>query len=217
MSEEITIQVPVNGTGPVDVTMQDPPAGPFLVEIMSIEKKTKPENGKTSLEFSVAIAEGEAQGITTRIWIGTDWSKKFNVAHFVNLYTGILEKLGKTPDEIKGKLQGVVTAPLAQFVGKKCFVLVKAAPDELDEQGRRQFADKNFITSAQYEAVKKAAALGGQIAKTQTKTATGTASATAGMGTPSAPPVPGATQNGTTTPPPIPQPGAGAAIGDLFT
>ena len=101
MAEDIVLQVPVNGMGPVDVTMQDPPPGAWEAEVTDIAVKTKQGEGggKTSIHITVNIVEpGPAQGISTMGFIGTDWSKDFNVKHFVNLFTGIMEKLGKMGD-----------------------------------------------------------------------------------------------------------------------
>lgn len=226
MAEDIVLQVPVNGMGPVDVTMQDPPPGAWEAEVTDIAVKTKQGEGggKTSIHITVNIVEpGPAQGISTMGFIGTDWSKDFNVKHFVNLFTGIMEKLGKSPEEIKAKLAGVVQLPVSNLKGKRCFIYVKAAPDELDDQGRKPFADKNFITMRQYEAAKKT----GVIIQMQKKV--DAAGGAAAGGVPVAgnvPPKPqaagaatGAAQNGaapTPSAPVPPQPTQGSPVGDLF-
>jgi hypothetical protein len=218
MAEEIVLNVPVNGMGPVDVTMQDPPPGAWEAEITDVVVKTKQGEGggKTTMHVTVSICEpGPAQGITTMGFIGTDWSKDFNVKHFVNLFTGIMQKLGKTDEEIKAKLVGVVQLPLSNLRGKHCFIFVKSAPDEVDEFGRKPFADKNFITMKQYEAAKKA----GTVIASKPKNGA-TAGATAPAGAAGGPPVPapgaGAIPSSGGPPPPTPGAGAGAAIGDLF-
>ena len=223
MAEDIVLNVPVNGMGPVDVTMQDPPPGAWEAEITDVAVKTKQGEGggKTSIHVTVNIVEpGPAQGISTMGFIGTDWSKDFNVKHFVNLFTGIMEKLGKSPEEIKTKLAGVVQLPVSNLKGKRCFIYVKAAPDELDDQGRKPFADKNFITMRQYEAAKKT----GVIIQMQKKVE-GAAAGGAGVQTSGAtPPKPqGApAQNGTAGgAASIPQPSTpstpqGSPVGDLF-
>ena len=216
MAEDYMIQCPVNGAGPVDVLMQDPPAGAYLGEITACDKHTKTEGGKTSIQFTVAVAEpGPAQGIMTRVWIGTNWAESFNVGHFVNMFAGVMENLGKTPDEIKAKLAAMVSVPTSALVGKKCFLLVKPAPEELDAQGRRPFADKNFVTRAQYESAKKLAATMGLQAPA--KKAAAAAPPADAFGSPATAPPAASTGNGANaTPPPPPAAAAGAPVGDLF-
>lgn len=209
---DVTLMVPVNGKGPVDVTQQDPPAGAYEVEIQGADEHKKLAEGveRLSYEFTISIVESgsPALGISTRLYLGADFSKPFNVGHFVNLFTGVMQKLGKSPEEIKAKLAGNVQLPLSSFVGKRAFVYVKAAPDELDAQGRKALADKNFVTLPMYEAAKKTiAALGPPKAPSRTAGAPATNGATGGPG-----PVPGG-------PAPVTGGAAGtsAPIGDLFT
>jgi hypothetical protein len=216
---DVVLNVPVNGASPVDMMRQDPPPGAYEVEITATSDHTKKgdTSGKISYEFRFSIVEPcPAQGIGTSLYMGSDWTEPMNVGHFVNLYTGVMEHLGKTPEEIKAKLAGTVQAPLSAFVGKHAFVIVKPVPDELDAQGRKKLADKNFVTKTQYVQLKKTiAALGMQTPPPKTATAT------APTGGPA--PVNGATGAAGTiaTGGPIPPPPPGAAgtpaIGDLFS
>ena len=216
------ISCPVNGAGPVDVLMQDPPAGAYLGVITAAarHKTTKAGVVTTSIETSVSIVEdGPAQGMSSRIYIGEDWSKKFNVGHFVNLFVGICENAGRTAEEIKSRLAGVIELPFDQLPGKKVFIVVKPAPEELDAQGRRQFSDKNFVTKAQYEQAKKIQATIG-IAAPAKKAAGPVPTPADAFGAP-APAANGAgpTPNGTGPTPPVPTvagAAAGASLGDLF-
>jgi hypothetical protein len=157
MSElaDFDIQVNVGSGVPIDVMMQDPSEGAHQVEIMAVRMVTKEgENGKTSLRFSVSDIEPGSPtfGVQTQVVIGTDWSKPFNVGHLVNS----LLSIGASPDKVKG----IIRVVPGIWIGKKAHIYVKAKPEgELDADGKKTFADKNFITPSQYEAAKKAATL----------------------------------------------------------
>lgn len=212
---DITLNVPVNGMGPVDVMMQDPPPGVYLVEITEAQEHAKKnEPDKKSAEITCTVAEGEAAGIATRIYLGIDFTKAFNIGHFVNLFTGVMQNLGKSAEEIKAKLAGPVQIPLSAFKGKKTWIIVKAAPDTLDEQGRKPLADKNFVTREQAEQAKKSIALLGMPAPR--KAAASTVPPTATPPTTGASVVNGATGAPTPSAPPPPTQGATPALGDLF-
>ena len=121
-----------------------------------------------------------------------------------------MQARGKADAEIAAALTGNVQMPLSAFKGKRAYMYVKAAPDELDAQGRQKLADKNFVTKPQYEQAKRVIATLGA-PKAPVKTANGTAGAQT-AGTPTPPAAPGATAGGPTPPPPGTTPG----IGDLF-
>jgi hypothetical protein len=218
---DVILNIPVNGKGPVDVMMQDPPAGAYEVEIMeaSEHRKGGQADGSVSIEINVAIVEAgsPAVGMATRIYLGTDWSKAFNIGHFVNLFTGILQKAGKSAEDIKAKLaQPLIQIPISSFVGKRAFIIVKAAPDELDAQGRPKLADKNFMTMVQYEQAKKTiAAVGAPAAKRSNGAQPGAAQTVGGP----APVVTGTTPPAPSTGaiPPAPSATGTPVIGDLFT
>lgn len=202
---EFVIGVNINGRGPVDVMMQDPSPGPHMGEIVDVRQVTKEgEGGKTTLRFTVTdVEEGSpTRGITCQIVIGTDWSKDFNVQHLVNLLLG----MGANPEKIKG----TVELKPAMFKGRRAPFYVKAAPEEVDDQGRKQFANKNWITPGMYEAAKRAAVVAG----VQAKVSSAPAGATATGAQASAP--------AASTPPVVPPPQANAGstpavgIGDLF-
>lgn len=158
-TREFNIQVNVAGLGPVDVMMEDPSPGPHMMEILDVKMVTGEKEGdKNTLRFSVMDAEEGSitRGISTMVVMGLDWQKEFNVRHIVNLLMGMGVK--------QDKLKGVIALSPANFIGKKVPVYVKAAPDELDELGRKRFANKNFITLDMYAAAKRsAAALGARI------------------------------------------------------
>ena len=155
MAEEFQIIIPfgAQAPAPIDVSQQDPPGGPYQVEITAVRQVTgEGEGAKTTLRFNVVIVEdGPAKGVQTMVVCGTDWSKPFNVAHMATLLMGC----GIPVDKIKGN----VPVKSADFVGKKTFIFVKAPLEgETGEDGRPKRADKNFQTRAQYEAQKKALA-----------------------------------------------------------
>jgi hypothetical protein len=157
MSEtrEFAIQVNINSLGPVDVMQDDPSPGPHMVEIIDVRQVTSDGeggSGKTTLRFSLMDIEETSltRGIVTGLIIGTDWSKDFNVQHVVNLLHGI----GADPSKVKG----VITLSPKALVGRKCPIYVKAPPAEFDENGKRQYANKNFITPGMYEAAKRSRA-----------------------------------------------------------
>ena len=150
---DFTIQVNINGLGPVDVMMADPSPGPHMMEILDVKLVTAEKEGeKTTLRFSLMdVEEGSiTKGISTMCVLGTDWTKEFNVRHLVNLLMG----MGAKADRLKG----VVSLSAALLRGKRVPVYVKAPPDELDELGRKRFANKNFITLDMYEAAKRSMA-----------------------------------------------------------
>jgi hypothetical protein len=157
MSEtrEFAIQVNINSLGPVDVMQDDPSPGPHMVEIVDVRQVTSDGeggSGKTTLRFSLMDIEETSitRGIITGLVIGTDWSKDFNVQHVVNLLHGI----GADPSKVKG----VITLSPKALVGRKCPIYVKAPPAEFDENGKRQYSNKNFITPGMYEAAKRSRA-----------------------------------------------------------
>ena len=144
---EFVLAVPFgSGATPVDVTMQDPPGGPHKVEIVDVKHVTNEKNGKVSLRVSVSIKEGEAQGISTMVVIGTDFSKPFNVSHLANLLIGA----GVPPDKLKGN----VNIKRENLVGKTAYIFVKAPMEgEIDEEtGKAKRANNNFITKAAFDA-----------------------------------------------------------------
>ena len=154
MSEtrDFAIAVNINNLGPVDVMMDDPTPGPHMVEIIDVRQVTSDGeggSGKTTLRFSLMDIEESSltRGIITGLVMGTDWSKDFNVQHVVNLLLGI----GAPKDKIKG----VITLSPKARVGKTCPIYVKAPPAEFDENGKRQYANKNFVTPEMYEAAKR--------------------------------------------------------------
>jgi hypothetical protein len=154
MSEtrDFAIQVNINNLGPVDVMTDDPTPGPHMAEIIDLRQVTSDGeggSGKTTLRFSLMDIEPDSltRGIVTGLVIGTDWSKDFNVQHVVNLLLGI----GANPAKVKG----VVTLSPKALIGQKCPIYVKAPPAEFDENGKRQYANKNFITPGMYEAAKR--------------------------------------------------------------
>lgn len=154
-TRDFSIQVNIQNLGPVDVMLDDPSPGPHMTEITDVRLVTNDNEGgtgKTTLRFSVMDVEENSmtRGIITGVVIGTDWSKDFNTQHMVNLLLG----MGANKDKVKG----VVTLVPKNFLGKRCPIYVKAPPAEVDENGKRQFANKNFITLEMYEAAKRSRA-----------------------------------------------------------
>ena len=154
---DFNLQVNVGNQGPVDVMMEDPCEGPHAVDILDVRMVTKEgEGGKTSLRFSVADVEPGSPtfGVQTMVIVGTDFSKPFNLGHLVNA----LLSIGCAPEKIKG----TITVNPGVFRGRRGHIYVKApAQCEIDDSGRPQRSNKNFITPAQYEAAKKMAAIKG--------------------------------------------------------
>lgn len=154
MSEtrDFAIAVNINNLGPVDVMMDDPTPGPHMAEIVDVRQVTSDGEGgtgKTTLRFSLMDIEEHSltRGIITGLVIGTDWSKEFNTQHVVNLLLG----MGANKEKVKG----IITLSPKNLIGKKCPIYVKAPPAEFDENGKRQFSNKNFITLEMYEAAKR--------------------------------------------------------------
>lgn len=157
---DFSVQVNLTGAGPVDVMQQDPPGGPYEVEILDARQVTsEKEGGKTTLRFNVAIVGGPSNGLSTGLVIGTDWTKPFNVGHLVNLLHGLHDANGRFVDP--KKWQGVVDVKAGMFKGARAFIYVKAPPEgEINEEtGKPARANKNFITKAMFDAAVKAQAL----------------------------------------------------------
>ena len=161
MSEVLEFNVPVNlaNASTVDVTDTDPPAGPFEVEILNQSLSTNEKNQKVSLRYNVVIVEeGPAKGLTTSLFVGTDFSKSFNVGHLMNLLHGLHTADGKFIPPEKVKAIGNITPELTK--GKRAYIFVKVPPaGEIDEAtGKAARPDKNFIPPANYKAQKSARA-----------------------------------------------------------
>jgi hypothetical protein len=151
-TRDFAIQVNINNLGPVDVMMDDPSPGPHMAEIVDVRQVTSDGeggSGKTTLRFSLMDVEENSltRGIITGLVVGTDWSKDFNVQHIVNLLLG----MGANREKVKG----VITLSPKNLISKKCPIYVKAPPAEFDENGKRQYSNKNFITLEMYEAAKR--------------------------------------------------------------
>ena len=224
-TRDFVIQVNINNLGPVDVMMDDPSPGPHMAEIVDVRQVTNDSEGgtgKTTLRFSVMDMEETSltRGIITGLVIGTDWAKDFNVQHVVNLLLG----MGANREKVKG----VITLSPKNLIGKRCPIYVKAPPSEFDENGKRQFANKNFITLEMYEAAKRTrAAMRIPAANQPSITANGAANGGAQPFQPSQPSTPSPSISSTTlTRPPvaanssmvIPAANGPAAVelGDLF-
>jgi hypothetical protein len=145
--------VNVRGLGPVDVSMADPSPGAHAVLITDMWKESNEKSGKTTYRFSVTDTEpgSPSAGVQTMVMIGCDASKDFNVQHLVNC----LLSIGCAPEKIRGVVPGIQPA---LFKGRPAFIYVKAAPEgEIDEEtGKPKRDNKNFVTPAQYESLKKA-------------------------------------------------------------
>lgn len=130
----------------------DPPGGPYEVEILDSIQNT---DGKGTLRYNVVIVEeGQAKGIGTTIFIGSDFTKDFNRGHLANLFEG----MGIDPSKLKGK----ISLKPETVKGRHAYIRVVPAPEgEVDDQGRKKFADKSFITKAQYQQEKRAMAVVG--------------------------------------------------------
>ena len=140
------------------VSAQDPPGGPWEVQIDSFEGTTE---GKGSVRFMVSIVEeGEARGIGTQITIGTDQTKPFNVKHATNLMDGLHSKDGNHLD--RSKLRGRMELSGQLFVGMRAYMWVREYPEgEIDERGFAKRPDRNFMSRAEYESQKRAQAARG--------------------------------------------------------
>ncbi len=153
-TQNFKITVPLAGVSPVSLLFRDPPGGCYAVKITAVSQVTsEKEGGKTTLRFQTLITEEcEVRGLPVMVVLGTDWSKPF----VLKLYVNLLTSLGLPAEALN---QNVELTP-GYFIGKTAYVLVVPAPEgEVDEQGRKRFADKNFVTREDYEMSKRAAAL----------------------------------------------------------
>ena len=208
-TREFNLQVNLAGVSLADVMNEDPSPGPHMMEILDVREVTsEKEGGKTSLRFMcMDVEEGSiSRGISTQMVIGTDWEKgeKFNARHLKNLLCGMGVKAER--------LTGVIRINAATFIGKRCPVYVKAPPSEVDELGRKQFANKNFITLEMYEAAKRSASAMRAIPAANQRMVT-TPQPSFGPSTTMTPP-PIQAANGPIVPPAANQPGVG--LEDLF-
>jgi hypothetical protein len=124
------------------------PEGAYKVKIESAEA-----NDKGNVLFTVRSLDEPALNDTTGIMLGVDDSKKGNRSHYKALCTGVYEAMGQDPAAITGKVE----VDTDDLLGKEAYIYVKHAPEgQLDDQGRRPFPNRNFVTKEFYEAQRRA-------------------------------------------------------------
>jgi len=153
MGKAFTENVNFAGVTPLNPARIDVATGAYTVKILDCEEATgrvgeDGSGGKLSIRYQCMITEdGASKGLPLLIVIGTDWSKEGNKKHLFNCLVGT----GVPPEA----LNGPKTIGNAHFVGKSAYVWVQAPPEgERDDQGRKPFGNKNFITREQYQQLK---------------------------------------------------------------
>lgn len=170
------------------------PEGAYAVQIVESDLMAKDPSKAPSLSFDIKVLEaGEAQGMTGKVFMGTDLSKDFNKKHLRSLLLGV----GANPAVLDN---GEINIEAAMFVGKTAYVFVEAREGK-DEQGKPLYDNRNFIAPAFYEKWKAEHPAGA--AKPAGATATAPAAAPAGLA-------------GLATAQGAPAPQAGFAGGALF-
>lgn len=149
------IQIDLTGINPFDPTsFEDPPAGPHEVEIISAEQN---DTGKKAYKFGVKLPSG----MTTDVYVGSDFSKDGNKKSLKALLVGMLQAAGKPAEAANGK----ISMPISAFVGKRAYVFVRTYEGETQvikdnttgaEREVPKRADKNFITKDLFEKLKAA-------------------------------------------------------------
>jgi len=151
---DVQISIDLSGVNPFDPTsFEDPPAGPHEIEITAAEQM---ETKKKAFKFTVKLASG----MTTDLYVGSDFEKEGNKKSLKALVVGMLQAAGKPAEAANGKL----ALPLSTFVGKKAYIYVKTFDGETQmvetSSGPREMpkrADKSFITKDLFEKLSKAA------------------------------------------------------------
>ena len=140
------LKVNVAGVAPFEPgAFQRFPEGAYAVLITDSDlKQAKDPGGAPNLIFDVKIVEaGAAQGVTTKLYVGTDWSKEGNKKHMRALLLGV----GASPAILDN---GEVDLAASMFVGKTAFIYNETREGK-DEQGRALLDNRNFVAPAWYE------------------------------------------------------------------
>ncbi len=151
---DVTLTADLTGINPFDpLQFEQMPQGAYKVKIEDYEV-----NDKGNILFTVRSYDEPAKGDTTGIMLGTNFTLKGNKSHYKALATGALQAAGQDPAGANRSL----SVPVSAFVGKDAYIFVKHAPEgEVDEQGRKPFPNRNFVTKEFYEAQRKAMAANG--------------------------------------------------------
>lgn len=140
-----SINANVAGVQPFEPGFKRIPEGAYAVVITDSEMKpSKDPGGAPNIIFDVKITEpGESQGITAKLYVGTDLTKDGNKKHLRALLLGV----GATPATLDA---GAVALTADMFVNKPAFIYVEAREGK-DEQGRNLLDNRNFIAPQFYE------------------------------------------------------------------
>lgn len=150
-----SLQVNVAGVQPFEPgAFTRVPEGPYAVLITDSEMKAaKDPQGAPNLVFDVKIIEaGASQGVTAKLYVGTDLTKEGNKKHLRALLLGV----GANAAALDG---GAVAITAEMFIGKTAFIYVESREGK-DGQGRDMLDNRNFIAPAFYE--KKKAEIAGR-------------------------------------------------------
>ena len=140
------LKVNVAGVQPFEPgAFQRIPEGAYAVQIVDSDMKAgKDPASPPNLVFDVKIVEsGASQGVTAKLYVGTDFTKEGNKKHMRALLLGV----GASPTILDN---GEVALDAAMFVGKPAFIFVENRPGK-DEHGRDLLDNRNFVAPAWYE------------------------------------------------------------------
>jgi hypothetical protein len=151
---DVSLAANLAGVNPFNPLQFDQmPEGAYQVQIESFEV-----NANGNILWTVRSVDEPAQGESTGIMLGTDFSKKGNVSHLKALVVGAMQAQGQDPSQVETQ----INVPASSLIGRKAYIYVKHAPEGvLDAQGRRPFPNRNFVTRDFYEAQRKAMASNG--------------------------------------------------------
>lgn len=127
------------------------PEGAYAVQIVDTELTQKDPSKAASLSFDVKVLDaGPAQGMTGKVFVGTDLTKDGNKRHIRGLLLGV----GATVAALDA---GNVNLSADMFVGKQAYMFVETREGK-DDNGKPLYDNRNFIAPAYYEKKKAEAA-----------------------------------------------------------
>lgn len=138
------LTVNVAGVQPFEPGFTRIPEGAYAVQITNSDLQQKDPSKPATLVFDVKVIEqGEAQGLTGKVYVGTDLEKPANKRHLRGLLMGV----GANPAALDA---GNINISAEMFVGKNAYIFVEAREGK-DEQGRNLLDNRNFVAPAFYE------------------------------------------------------------------
>ena len=139
-----TLSLNVAGVRPQDAGGVDLPTGAYEAKTIGVTLRDGKEGKAPHYRFDVEITSGEFAGAAQLIVAGSDLSKDGNV----RTWRTTLQSHGYAPELLD---RGQISIGATSFVGKKCYIFVKAA------EGEEEYSDRRFITPERFVLLAKTA------------------------------------------------------------